>query len=479
MYYKLNVPYHEKDQAKACGARWNARERTWFYEGELPEGLKRWYREADGPAPSGEVPPAETAEEASASGSAAAGGDSGGLYTYMTVSQVNEMIRNRFQMTREFQNILVTGEVTDFDGHRGSHYYFALKDKTALLPCVMWEETARRALKFELKAGQQVVAAGSLEYYRSRGKSQLVVRRIENAGAGAANLAYLQLKARLEAEGLFDPAFKKPIPKHPEAIGIVTSKDGQAIRDICKVARKRNPYIRLVLYHVNVQGKEAVRTIVEGIAALDRMGLSTIIVGRGGGSDEELMAYNDEQVARAVFAARTPIVSAVGHEGHTPLVDFVADKRAATPTEAAEETVPDIMTDISRVRQLRANIGSHMRSQLERRRLLLAAETTALGRYSPVRQLQERRERLEQLRTLLRQNVERAVENRRHRFDVLLAGLNGLSPTAKLVKGFGYISLGDKPVTSVRDVHEGDDLRIRIHDGQIAARVTGTGTDVQ
>ena len=461
MHYRLNVPYQEKDEAKAYGARWNAMGRYWYFDGELPEGLKRWYPEA--------VPSKEPAVSE----------DKGRLPelfsdfdAYKTVTQVNDMIQNRFRTTAEFQFIMVKGEVTDFDGHKGRNYYFSIKDKESLLPCFLWEDTARSALGFELKAGQQVAITGSLELYRARAKSQLVVRSIINIGEGEASLEYLKLKARLEAEGLFDEEHKKPIPRHPRVIGIVTSKDGQAIKDIQKVAAKRNPYVQLLLYHVNVQGVNAVRTIVEGIRALDALRPDTIIVGRGGGSDEELIVYNDERIARAVYAARTPIVSAVGHEGHRPLIDLVADKRAATPTEAAEETVPDVMSDLRQIAQLKENLETLMRGQLERRHLQLDARRSRLETFNPLRLLKERRERLEALKGDLDRSMGRAVDLRKHRLEVLLANLHGLSPTAKLVRGFGYITVNEKPVASVREVDEGDRIDIRIHDGRIGAVVT-------
>lgn len=398
------------------------------------------------------------------------------LDRFQTVSQVNDMIRNCFQNTLEFQSIMVKGEVTDYNGHRGNHYYFSIKDQECLLPCFMWETTAKAQLKFELKQGQQVAIVGSLELYRAKGRSQLIVRQIANIGEGAANAAYLQLVARLEAEGLFDVIHKKPIPKHPKAVGIVTSKDGQAIRDICKVAAKRNPYVQLVLYHVNVQGRNAVSSIIEGIRTLDRMGLDTIIVGRGGGSDEELIAYNHEEIARAVFAAQTPIVSAVGHEGHRPLIDFVADKRAATPTEAAEETVPDVMADLRRLEQLRESIIVHMRGHIQHRRLLLEARMAQMEQYHPKRILQEQRNRLTTLFERMQQLTQDALDRRKHRFEVLATELHGLSPTAKLVKGFGYITHEGAPLMSVNNVALDDEVQIRIHDGEILARVTNIQT---
>ena len=492
--YKLNVPYLEKDEAKSYGARWNSSGKYWFYPGDdLPDGLRRWY---NGPEPltggndnvlEGQVSFSDIGldnEDAvstssitdrdggttALSGNGADGGSGSDLYK--TVSQVNDMIIRNFNDTIEFQMIMVKGEVTNFSGHKGRNYYFAIKDNDALLPCFMWEDTARSVMKFELKQGQQVAIIGKLDLYKAAGKAQLVVRQISAIGDGAANLALIKLKAQLEAEGLFDEDHKKKIAKYPETVGIITSKDGQAIKDICKVAGKRNPYVQLVLYHVNVQGKNAVSTIIEGIRYMDKQGFDTIIVGRGGGSDEELMAYNDEMIARTVYEAQTPIISAVGHEGHWTLIDYVADKRVATPSEAAEEAVPDVMVDINRVRQLRRSIETNMMNRLEQRKLLLAAKLAVLEKNSPERKLKERTDRLAVLSERLTENMRRVFDAKKHRYEVLVANLNGLSPTAKLVSGFGYISHDDRPVKTVDDVKVGDTIHIRIHDGEIKSDVT-------
>ena len=470
--YILNVPYMEKDEAKPYGARWNSVEKYWYYPGdELPDELKRWYNDPDSARETNDsVFNEQIADEDGVTTGEIS--DGVGIDLYKTVSQVNDMIIRNYSETTEFQMIMVKGEVTNFSGHKGRNYYFSIKDDSALLPCFMWEETAISVLDFELKQGQQVAIIGKLDLYKATGKSQLVVRQIQAIGEGKARLALLRLKARLEAEGLFDEDHKKKIPKYPEKVGIITSKDGQAIKDICKVAGKRNPYVQLVLYHVNVQGKNAVGTIVEGIRYMDKQGFDTIIVGRGGGSDEELMAYNDEIIARTVYEAATPIISAVGHEGHWTLIDYVSDKRVATPSEAAEEAVPNIMVDVNRVNQMKRSIETNMRNQLDKRKLLLQARLNELEKNSPERRLKERSDRLVLLCERLRKNMQIVFDAKKHRYEVLVAGLNGLSPTAKLISGFGYISHDNTPVRSVRDVKAGDSIMIRIHDGEIQSEVT-------
>ena len=518
--YRLDVPYREKDTVKALGARWNPVGRFWYCE-ELTEALKPWYHGAeaapaggktDGAAVRKAAPPASLflqeelffgTEPAPSSGGRAAGERTAGRESsalpgdpsrYRSVSEINALIADAFFATSLFRRILVKGEVTNFNGVARPHYYFSVKDAKASLPCRLWAETARTALKFKLENGQQVALTGRLEFYEARGEAALIVSAIENIGAGAAALKLLELKNKLEAEGIFAPEHKKAIPKHPKTVGIITSKDGQAIRDIRAVSMRRDPYVQLLLYHVNVQGKNAVPSILAGIRYMDAAGADTLIVGRGGGSSEDLDAFNDEAVVRAVYAARTPVISAVGHEGHWTLIDFAADERAATPSEAAEKAVPDVMSDVKRLTQLKAGLDEKMRHQLAIRRLRLETLAARLAAQDPARLLKERQERLareeekltrffgeilkerqeslkEQAERLLR-GMQEAFRLRQTRWELLTVRLNGLSPTAKLVKGFGYITLGGQPLTSAAMAAPGDELSVRVHDGELDARVT-------
>lgn len=459
MRYRLNVPFKEKDDAKSKGARWNG---EFWYCTELTEDLRHWYE--------GEETPRVNTENAVSSNI------NGPFSNYKTVSEVNKMIMDSFDATECFKTIMVKGEVTNYKGKpddKGNRY-FSIKDDKCLLSCILWKSMADQILKSEIKVGQKVALTGRFKYYDEKGTGSLHVNQIADMGTGEANLRYMELKAKLEEEGLFAIEHKKAIPKFPEKVGIVTSKEGQARKDIEKEALKRNPYIQLILYHANVQGKNAVKTIKEGIEKLDTMGLDTIIVGRGGGSDEELIAYNDESVARAVFNAQTPIITAVGHEGNWALVDWVSDKRVATPLEAAEEAIPDVMTVIKQIRQLEKNISDNMHRALENRKHRLETQTAKLKGNDPVRKLKERKDKLENLSEGLTQKIHMIFEKKKNRYNVLLAQLNGLSPTAKLVKGFGYISVDDKPVTSISNVHINDELDIRIHDGHIVTTVIGT-----
>ena len=518
MIFRLTAGYKEREQVKALGARFNFQEKYWYYEGDtLPEGLMRWYA-----APQMDLTSRDYGEaRIELEGHRRAEGE-GAVWSarqpaFQTVSQVGRMISDHYKDLEQFQHILVKGEVTNYSGHTGAHYYFDIKDEHCQLKCRLWEQVARRVLHFELAKGQLVGLSGRLEYYEKDGVSQLIVGDIMNLGAGDANLALLELKNRLEAEGLFSPEHKKPIPAHPKAVGIITSKGGQAIKDICQKAKEKDPYVQLILYHVNVQGKNAIPTILRGIRVMDEMGVDTLIIGRGGGSDEELMVYNDEAIVRAVYAANTPIISAVGHEGHWTLIDHVADFRVSTPTSAADHALPNVMQDVKRLRSLQTEMKNGMRYQLEKRGGLLRAQMATLEKNHPERRLKEQKARLSAQQDQLHWSLERiyrereqrfineradlfrnmqrilqekelklsgqrdrlkwnfgnAFAEKKHRFEMLVNSLNGLSPTAKLVKGFGYISVEGRPLVSVEEVKSGDGLVVEIHDGQVEAKVTG------
>ena len=454
MSFRLNVPYSEKDEAKAFGARWNPAEKTWYCE-QLNDGLRRWY---DGP------------DEGTSSSLPSDAPETSLLPGYLSVTSAGNAISAAVAADDVLRNIKVQGEVTNYSGHT-SNYYFSIKDTESIIDCFMFEHIGAAALDFELENGKQVAISGYMNFHEKSGKFKLLVRGIVDAGEGEEKRKLMELKEKLRAEGLFDEERKKPISKHPSKVGIVTSKNGQAIKDICKIAAKRDPYIQLVLYHVNVQGRNAVPSIVAGIRHLDGLGCDTLIVGRGGGSDEELKAYNDESIARTVADCKTPVISAVGHQGHWTLIDYVADKRVATPSEAAEEAIPDLMSDIRKVTDLRASIdykvNTILKTHIERYRSL----AVLLKKNDPVDKLSRRKERLGVLSESLASSMTSVMERKLQRLTLLMANLNGNSPSAKLVKGFGYISMDEKPVVSLKSVSAGDKINIRIHDGDMDAEV--------
>ena len=258
-----------------------------------------------------------------------------------TVAQVNSYIKNMFSQDYMMQQILVRGEVSNCKYHTSGHIYFTLKDRSGTIACVMFAGN-RSGLAFRMEAGQQIVVGGSIEVYERDGKYQLYAKQIFLDGAGDLNAKFERLKRELEERGMFDAVYKQPIPRFAKTVGVVTAQTGAAVRDIIQVAKRRNPYVQIILYPAIVQGDAAAESIVNGIRALEHLGVDVMIVGRGGGSIEDLWAFNEEIVAQAIFDCRIPIISAVGHETDTTIADFVSDLRAPTPSAAAELAVMDV-----------------------------------------------------------------------------------------------------------------------------------------
>ena len=391
-----------------------------------------------------------------------------------SVGQINNYLKNLIQSDYLLRNFLVKGEISNCKYHSMGHIYFSLKDETGSMPCVMFKGNVPSGLKFELKNGQAVIVQGSLGVYEQGGMYQLYAKNIQldGLGEGELHLKFEQLKLKLYEEGLFDFEIKKPIPKFPKSVGIVTAKTGAAIQDIMNIARRRDPYVQLVLYPAKVQGDGAAETIVKGIKTLDKMGLDTIIVGRGGGSIEDLWAFNEEIVARAIFEAKTPIISGTGHEIDNTIADYVSDLRAPTPSAAAELAIPDIMSEIRKIDNLRNQLERAVKSRLDRYRLLNEKYIAKLEKLSPEQKLINNNLYLASLSDRMKGAIERKYALYERRLSVDIARLDGLSPTAKLINGFGYVSCSDEPVTSAKKVKSGDEIEIVLHDGTILGEVS-------
>lgn len=389
-----------------------------------------------------------------------------------SVSQVNNYIKNIITQDYMLKSITIKGEVSNCKYHSLGHIYFSLKDETGSLPAVMFKGNAANGLSFKLAEGQSVIVSGSISVYERDGKYQLYANKIILDGIGKLYEEFERLKYRLNDEGLFDPDLKKPIPKYPKRIGVVTAKTGAAIQDIINVARRRNPYVQLILYPAKVQGEGAADTIVAGIKKLDGMGVDTIIVGRGGGSIEDLWAFNEEKVVRAIYEAKTPIISGTGHEVDITLTDYAADLRAPTPSAACELAVPDVISTLNGLRGLWDSLNAHMSNKLNVASLKLEGLTSKLEMLSPVARLKQKNQYLSELYDKLVSTMQKKLEDRKHMLAIYTERLNGLSPTAKLVGGFGYVEAEGKPVLNAGDVSKGQDIRLTLHDGVIDARVT-------
>lgn len=391
-----------------------------------------------------------------------------------TVTQINLYIKDMFARDYALNRIYVKGEVSNCKYHTSGHIYFTLKDSKGQMACVMFAGQ-RSGLAFRLQEGQSVIVLGSISVYERDGKYQMYAREILLDGAGVLYQKFEELKKQLDSEGLFDQEFKKSIKQYPNKVGIVTAKTGAAIQDMINVTTRRNPYVQLILYPALVQGEAAAASIVKGIKYLDSYGVDTIIVGRGGGSIEDLWAFNEEVVARAIFSCNTPIISAVGHETDTTIADYVADLRAPTPSAAAELVTGDIRDLFDDIQSYKRTLQFHMRQKLQIARNQLRQYQLQLEHASPLYQVNQKRQYLmdreNRLQFLMKQRV---IENR-HRLDILTERMKGLSPLDKLSKG--YVIVTDEKQNVIRSVNGlsvGDTIKVELMDGDVTASVMST-----
>lgn len=391
-----------------------------------------------------------------------------GVYT---VSQVNAYIKNMFAQDFALNRISIKGEVSNCKYHTSGHIYFTLKDGQGAIQAVMFA-SRRKGLSFHMEEGQQVVVKGSVEVYERDGRYQLYASEITLDGAGDLFHRFEKLRNELEEMGMFAPEYKQPIPAFARTVGVVTASTGAAIRDIMNIAARRNPYVQLILCPALVQGEYAAPSIAKAIETLDKMGLDVLIVGRGGGSIEDLWAFNEEMVARAIFQCRTPVISAVGHETDVTIADYVADLRAPTPSAAAELAVFDYGQFEERLvgarRQMLTSLNRRLQAAVNR----LEQHRLKLRLHDPKRQINEKRQRLTDTQERMNRLLEDKLMNRRHRLEVLAGRLNGLSPLARISRGFGFLEGGDgKRIESVTQTRPGDAIRIRVTDGTIHGKV--------
>ncbi len=389
-----------------------------------------------------------------------------------SVSQVNSYIKNMFAQDFALSRITVRGEVSNCKYHTSGHIYFTLKDGTGTLAAVMFAGQ-RKGLSFQLQEGQQVVVTGSVDVYERDGKYQLYARRIEQEGRGDLYQRFLKLRDELEEMGMFAQEYKQPIPRYARSVGVVTASTGAAIRDIMNITNRRNPYIQLILYPALVQGAGAAASIAAGIRTLDKMGLDVLIVGRGGGSIEDLWAFNEEIVARAIFDCGTPVISAVGHETDVTIADYVADLRAPTPSAAAELAVFDYCQFEAARLSYQAALNQAMQRKNELARYQAEQYRLRLKLHDPERKLREQKQRLADTEDAMKRAMEQKLTGARHRLALLGGRLHGLSPLAKISNGYGFVTDEEgKRLASVSQTAAGDTVTIRISDGKIRARIT-------
>lgn len=388
-----------------------------------------------------------------------------------TVSQVNSYIKSIIAREYVLGSIIIRGEISNCKYHSSGHIYFTLKDAGSRIACVMFAGS-RRSLTFTLADGMSVLASGSIGVYERDGKYQLYVSSIVKDGVGILYDRLEKLKEKLSKEGLFNDIHKKPIPFYSDVVGIVTASTGAAVRDIVNIAKRRNPYVKLILYPVHVQGDEAAEEIAHAIAELDKLSPDVIIVGRGGGSFEDLFAFNEEVVVRAVYECKTPIISAVGHEVDTALSDYAADLRAPTPSAAAELAVCEIDSVFDKIEDCKRTLVRLMEKKLEFSRSKLEFYETHMKYHRPDEMLRQKRQFVSDMWDRLDGIISLTLERRKTKLMALSDKLNVLSPLNRLSGGYAYVTdENGAPLKSISKVKSGDDVIINISDGKIITTV--------
>lgn len=395
----------------------------------------------------------------------------------LTVTQLNEYVRRTFASDPMLHGICLTGELSNLKRHASGHWYFTLKDEEAAINCAMFRQAAY-GLRFRPENGQRVRLFGSVGLYTKTGSYQFYADAMEPDGLGDLYLRFEALKRKLTQEGLFDASLKKPLPVLPKGIGIVTSKTGAVVHDIARVAWRRYPGMPLYLYPVKVQGDGAAQEIAHGLRVLDKLPeINVIIVGRGGGSMEDLWAFNEEIVARAIAACKTPVVSAVGHETDFTIADMVADLRAPTPSAAAELAVPEKDALVDEIAALTEDLTRVLEQQIAQKQLKLTALQHRLTAASPAQRSERLRASLAALEVRLHTAVSNALQQKQNRAERALLRIRASGPVETMKRGYAVVMKNDALVRSVSCVHPGDALRILLADGTIEAVVQSAKAD--
>lgn len=388
-----------------------------------------------------------------------------------SVKQVNAYIKNMFAQDYMLNCIYVKGEVSNCKYHTSGHIYFSLKDESGTIACVMFAGQ-RSGLSFRMCEGQQVIVLGSVAVYERNGAYQLYAREIRLDGEGVLYERFQLLKRELSEMGMFAPEYKKPVPAFARRIGIVTAPTGAAVRDIMNIARRRNPYVQLILYPALVQGEGAKESIVKGIGLLEKADVDVIIVGRGGGSIEDLWAFNEEEVARAIFDCQVPVISAVGHETDTTIADYVADLRAPTPSAAAELAVYEYEKLADTLEEWELRMRRLLVRKIQTSRMRLDGYEMKLKYLHPQSLLRDYRQRTAECEDNLRLLMEGAISEARHRLSLYVEIMKGLSPLKKLNQGYSYVQTFDgHTLKSIGQIEPGDEISVYVTDGVISAAV--------
>ena len=388
-----------------------------------------------------------------------------------TVSQVNMYIKNMFVRDYALRQLRVKGEISNCKYHSSGHIYFTIKDQSSQLSCVMFA-TYTRGLAFRMKEGQSVIVSGNISVYERDGKYQMYAMSVTQDGVGKLYEEYEKLKKRLLAEGLFDDSKKKKIPRFAQKIGVVTAQTGAVIQDIRNVSNRRNPYVQIILYPAKVQGKDAHQTIIKGLQYFEKTDVDIVIIGRGGGSIEDLWAFNQEELAYAIAACTKPVISAVGHETNTTIADYAADLRAPTPSAAAELAVFSYRDYEIALQEYRYTLNRYMENVLQIKRLQLKQYETVLSHASPKDLIAQRRLFLAECADRMTYLIEQKILSAKHQLALYAEELKGLSPLQKLQDGYSYVENAQgKNVNQVKNLTKGEILTVKMTDGQAKVSV--------
>ncbi len=389
-----------------------------------------------------------------------------------TVNELNNYVKTVLDNDENLKYVYVTGEISNFKAHYSGHMYMTVKDETASIKAVMFAGNASK-LRFEPENGMKILALGTISLFPRDGSYQLYITAMQPDGAGALSIAFEQLKKKLEAEGLFSPVHKKPIPLFPRKVGVVTSSTGAAVQDIFNVLGRRYPVAEVVVRSAKVQGEGAAQDIAAAIREFNRLnGADVLIVGRGGGSVEDLWAFNEEIVARAVFDSKIPVISAVGHETDYTICDFVADLRAPTPSAAAEIAVPDIFELKADLEAYKAHIYNITKNAISNEKARLETIQKSSAMKDPALKLQDNRRNLAYLGEKLSDITQNTIDKSKHQLSSLAGKLDALSPLGVIARGYGIVSSDDGVVSSVKNIKTGDTVTIKLSDGSFGASVT-------
>ena len=389
-----------------------------------------------------------------------------------SVSQVNMYIKNMFMRDYRLNDISVKGEISNCKYHSSGHIYFTIKDKTSQLSCVMFA-SMRKNLEFKLEEGQSVIVDGNISVYERDGKYQLYARNITKEGFGKLYEEYEKLKKRLLEEGLFDKSKKRKIPAYAAKIGVVTARTGAVIQDICNVSNRRNPYVQIILYPAKVQGTGAAETIIKGIKYFEKTDVDTIIIGRGGGSIEDLWAFNDEKLARVIAGCKKPIINAVGHETDTTIADYAADLRAPTPSAAAELAVYSYRDTVIALRETGHSLRWQMENILKIKKLKLAGYITVIQHESPKNLINDRRMFVADMQEKIENLMRQKLVSSKHQLELYIQEMKGLSPLYKLQGGYAYVSdESGRNIKSVDELKKGEQINLVFKDGYAKAVIS-------